>query len=466
MSNTISNAQYDVLVIGAGPAGATIANRLADYGHRVALLEKATFPRPHIGLSLTSGIHHWLKILNIEKQVDQLNSKRALKSTILWSSNEPLIKTFEKKDAGFHLDRGAFDELLVNECRRKGVKIIQPGILKNLTQRQGGTWDATISFENKEHQLSSTYIVEATGRKSIVKTKKIAYQPKLVATFAYWELKQLKNESSFIEAGQDYWFWGAPLSDTHFVLCIFSDPTKVKAASTVDEFYNDAISKSTFSADILNNGTQGKITVCDATPYYDDNVISEHFIKIGDSAYTMDPISSQGVQKAIKSGVQGAIVVNSILKKNNAATAIKYYKNLITAEVKKNKRWSSDFYNEQSLFGNSSFWKSRKKITQPIIPNERIALRKEDILQLNTKGAFLLVPILEADEVTEIEGFFIEGNDEPYVFIENIHIAPLLRAIHLKTLQECIRITSEYIQNQNPMKLIQWLLYQDILRTS
>ncbi len=68
--------------------------------------------------------------------------------------------------------------------------------------------------------------------------------------------------------------------------------------------------------------------------------------------------------------------------------------------------------------------------------------------------------------VSIFEGFLIEGNDEPYVFIENIHIALLLKAIHLKTLQDCLRITSAYIQNQNPMKLIQWLLYQDILRTS
>ncbi len=466
MPNTLSNTQYEVLVIGAGPAGATIANRLADFGYRVALIEKTTFPRPHIGLSLTSGIHHWLKILNIEKQVDQLNYKRALKSTVLWSSNEPLIKTFEKENAGFHSDRGTFDELLVNECRRKGVKIIQPGILKSLTQRQSGIWDATVSFENKEHQISSTYIVEATGRKSIIKTKKIAYQPKLVATFAYWELKLLKNDSSFIEAGQEYWFWGAPINDTHFVLCIFSDPSKVKEATSVTEFYNNTISKSTFSAEILNNGTQGEITVCDATPYYDSTVISEHFIKIGDAAYTMDPISSQGVQKAIKSGVQGAIVVNSILKKNNAPIAISYYKNLIAAEVKKNKRWSSEFYSEQSLFRNSTFWESRKKITRPSIPNERISLRKDTILQLNKKGTFVMVPILEADEVTEIEGFVIEGHDEPYVFIEAIHIAPLLKGMHLKTLQECIRITSKYIQNQNPIKLIEWLLYQNILGAS
>jgi len=37
--------RFDVVVVGAGPAGSTAAYRLARAGARVALLERATFPR-------------------------------------------------------------------------------------------------------------------------------------------------------------------------------------------------------------------------------------------------------------------------------------------------------------------------------------------------------------------------------------------------------------------------------------
>ena len=43
---------YDVIIIGGGPAGASTATLLAGYGHRVLILEREKFPRYHIGESL------------------------------------------------------------------------------------------------------------------------------------------------------------------------------------------------------------------------------------------------------------------------------------------------------------------------------------------------------------------------------------------------------------------------------
>ena len=51
-AQTIERRQCDVLVIGGGPAGTTVAPLLAEKGHRVVILEKAHHPRFHIGESL------------------------------------------------------------------------------------------------------------------------------------------------------------------------------------------------------------------------------------------------------------------------------------------------------------------------------------------------------------------------------------------------------------------------------
>ena len=59
----------EVCVIGGGPAGATIARRLALPGHEVCLLEREIFPRAHIGKSLAPGILALLDFLGIREQI-------------------------------------------------------------------------------------------------------------------------------------------------------------------------------------------------------------------------------------------------------------------------------------------------------------------------------------------------------------------------------------------------------------
>ncbi|MDC1162114.1 NAD(P)/FAD-dependent oxidoreductase [Tenacibaculum sp.] len=453
---------FDICVVGAGPAGTTIANRLADLGYRIVIIEKSAFPRSQIGLSLTPGIRHWLKILDIEQQVEDLHNKRATKSFVLWSSTSPIIKEFEKEKAGFHVDRGTFDTLLLNECRKKKVKIYQPAIIKELKKNDTSTWNIHILKDKINYNITSTFIVDACGRKSIFKEKKITYQPKLLATYAYWNSKN--TAYSFIEAGSNYWFWGAPLNNGKFVLCIFSDPSTLQESNNIETKYEKLLSESKYAYTIIKDNIYENFAVCDATPNYSNNVIGNSFIKIGDAAYTMDPISSQGVQKAIKSGIQGAIVVNTILKENNKKIAIQYYKDLIKIEVKKNNYWTSNFYKEQILFSDSSFWKKRKtNMKSGNQLDETISVKKSDVLELNKEGKFSMVPIVEKNEIIEIEGFLIKGNDEPYVFTESIYIIPLLKLIHKKTIDQSLRIVSDFIPKNIQVQFFKWLLYQKIV---
>jgi flavin-dependent dehydrogenase len=57
--------QFDAIVIGAGPAGSASAAILSEYGHRVLILERAKFPRYHIGESLIPFTFHPLERLGL-----------------------------------------------------------------------------------------------------------------------------------------------------------------------------------------------------------------------------------------------------------------------------------------------------------------------------------------------------------------------------------------------------------------
>ena len=58
-------SEYDVVVIGGGPAGSTVSTLLAQHGMRVGLFERERFPRFHIGESLIPETYWVFKRLNM-----------------------------------------------------------------------------------------------------------------------------------------------------------------------------------------------------------------------------------------------------------------------------------------------------------------------------------------------------------------------------------------------------------------
>src|SRR5882757_1469213 len=64
-----TNDKYDVIVIGAGPAGSTSSALLAQMGHRVLVLEREKFPRYHIGESLLPFTYQPLQRLGLVEKM-------------------------------------------------------------------------------------------------------------------------------------------------------------------------------------------------------------------------------------------------------------------------------------------------------------------------------------------------------------------------------------------------------------
>jgi flavin-dependent dehydrogenase len=112
-------------VIGAGPAGATIARRLAALGHDVVLIERAAFPRPHIGESLPPSICPVLDLCGVREQVEAAGFLRPASAIVQWSGPAARHSRFDGAP-GFQVDRGRFDHLLLAAARDAGASVRQP----------------------------------------------------------------------------------------------------------------------------------------------------------------------------------------------------------------------------------------------------------------------------------------------------------------------------------------------------
>lgn len=111
---------YDVIVIGGGPGGSTIATLLQRKGWDVALFEKESFPRYHIGESLVPGCVPILQELGVFKELDVVGFQRKYGITFVWGEDtEPWRIRWDEtpseitKNYTFQVERSKFDSVLL-----------------------------------------------------------------------------------------------------------------------------------------------------------------------------------------------------------------------------------------------------------------------------------------------------------------------------------------------------------------
>src|SRR5436190_23773527 len=122
----------DVLIIGAGPAGASAAAALSEQGHRVVILEREKFPRYHIGGSLLPFCYEPLKRLGL---IEKLKTSHFTKkySVQFVSANGKASQPFyffnrydrETVAETWQVLRSEFDAMLVENARAKGAAILE-----------------------------------------------------------------------------------------------------------------------------------------------------------------------------------------------------------------------------------------------------------------------------------------------------------------------------------------------------
>jgi halogenation protein CepH len=330
----------DVVVVGGGPGGSTVASLIAMQGHRVVVLEKETFPRYQIGESLLpSTVHGICRIIGATDELMKAGFTRKLGGTFRWgASPEPwtfFFSTSQKMTAedalyAYQVERSKFDKILLDNARRIGAEVREncsvTDVIADDDRVRGVSY---VNAEGVENQIRARYVVDASGSRSRIYKhvggeRKYSEFFRSVALFGYFHGgKRLPapNSGNILSAAFDSgWIWYIPLSDTltsvgavvrrEMAGKIQGDPEKA-LLGLIDEC--PLISEYLRDAKRVTEGQYGELRVRKDYSYRNTKMWRPGMVLVGDAACFVDPVFSTGVHLATYSALLAARSINSVI---------------------------------------------------------------------------------------------------------------------------------------------------------
>src|SRR3954465_10398197 len=168
-----TTVRTDVLVIGGGPGGATIAALLAENRRNVLLIEKARHPRFHIGESLLPLNMPLFEKLGVADEMKKIGMpKYGAEFVSPW---HPAAVTFDFANAvdksfpnAYQVRRSEFDEILFKNAVRKGAAAVEGCRATGVEFDDHGATVSVRHDDGREERLATKFVVDASGRDTLL----------------------------------------------------------------------------------------------------------------------------------------------------------------------------------------------------------------------------------------------------------------------------------------------------------
>jgi flavin-dependent dehydrogenase len=328
----------DVLVVGGGPAGSTIATLLHQGGWKVVLVEQDRHPRFHIGESLLPmnlpifeqlGVLPQVRDIGITKYGAEFNAPEPARSSQTFYFGHALDKSFPY---AFQVKRSEFDELLFRNAASKGVTTYEGVRVKDIEFRPGRTHLVHATHETGEKTCWETrFVVDASGRDTFLARKMGAKRkdPKHQSAAIFGHFRGVERR-----AGQDAgnisvywfehgWFWMIPLRDDVMSVGAVCWPQYLKTREgSTEEFLWQTIERCPLVRERMQSAILvERVRATGNYSYCSDRMYGDGYILLGDAFAFVDPVFSTGVYLAMNSAKLGAKAVDVCLRDGRQADA-------------------------------------------------------------------------------------------------------------------------------------------------
>ncbi|RKH50684.1 NAD(P)/FAD-dependent oxidoreductase [Corallococcus interemptor] len=380
----MSEDSCDVAVIGGGPAGAAVAVALRRKAPSlsVTLVERSTYDAPRLGETLPPDVRLPLSRLGVWEGFLRDGHLASRGTASCWGRAEPGFHDTMMSPWGsaWHLDRARFDERLSVEAARQGARVLRATtLLDSEALGRDGYRLRLAQVASEPGTLRARFVVDATGGKATFASARGARRLVSDRCFAVYGAFQLPGDAVFpthalVESCPEGWWYSALLPGGRVVVALVGDGDSLRGLrwATPEPWMN-----------LLRQApeTRARLDVCDfagealvAVPVLVgrlDRPRGEQWLAVGDAACTYDPLSSQGITKALDSALLAADALERCLRGD--ADALQAYESTLNARFQDHQRTRAAYYRQEQRWPQAPFWRNRwESLPAPSAPPARL----------------------------------------------------------------------------------------------
>jgi FADH2 O2-dependent halogenase len=379
---------FDVIIIGGGPAGSVLGSLLAQGGYKALILERDIHPREHVGESLTPSTNFIFKKIGFLEKMEDAGFVH--KPGAAWTaprsfagSKHVSISLAEYPPPGafqcytYNVERDVFDAMLLRHAHELGAKVLQgASALKILFDGDRAVGVRAKVVDGWERELRARFVIDGSGRSCSLATqlglkmKDSAFnQLGMFSWFKGVEAAPPGMEGMLflhflgLEKG---WAWQIPLRNGICSIGIVTDRADFKKSGTShDEFFADMLQRNRTFKHYMRNAqrirpwwTEGDYT------YSITKLAGKGWLLIGDALRFVDPIFSTGVDVACYSALYAFEALDAVFKGNDEACAFAEFERRVSDGVEAWYDLIALFYKLQNLF---TYFATKKEHRETVV---------------------------------------------------------------------------------------------------
>jgi flavin-dependent dehydrogenase len=368
------------VILGGGPAGCATALSLAKLGaFRVLVVEAGHHDAVRVGESIPPDTRIVLEQLGVWDAFAKENHEPCLGSCSSWGADELGYNDFlfNPMGNGWHLDRCRFDAFLARQVTQRGIEL-RTGTRWHACERTAAGWRLQLCGKGSVTRMVTTrFIVDATGmRASFARSMGASrlFVDQLLCVSAFFALPESGAFSrlTMLEAVEYGWWYAAKLPNHRLAVAVASDPAIVKqhGLRRRDGWLGCLLATRHIAPQLtgcrfIDNG----LIICAASSFVLDYAVGAGWLAVGDAAAAYDPISSQGIHKALADGARAATAIAASL--HGSAAGLGDYQVAAANRFRHYLANRNYFYGLERRWPDSAFWTRRQAKTRALRAGDR-----------------------------------------------------------------------------------------------